>query len=156
KRGDVKQPGRLMSPGALKCVGGLSGGLEIGNPDNEGGRRAALAGWIADPRNMLTLRSIVNRVWHYHFGRGLVDTPNDFGRMGSLPTHPELLDWLAYWFLDHGESLKQLHRLIVTSATYRQCSSLPSEPGGQRERGKAGNLPPHPPTSPLSAQPRER
>src|SRR5205823_489648 len=123
KRGDVKQPGRLMSPGALKCVGGLSGGLEIGNPDNEGGRRAALAGWIADPRNMLTRRSIVNRVWHYHFGRGLVDTPNDFGRMGSLPTHPELLDWLVVTFRDGGGSFKGLHRQIVLSAVYRQSSA---------------------------------
>src|ERR1044071_10084324 len=72
---------------------------------------------------MLTRRSIVNRVWHYHFGRGLVETPNDFGHNGSLPTHPELLDWLSFWFSDHGESLKQLHRLIVTSATYRQSSA---------------------------------
>src|SRR5690606_31361860 len=69
-----------------------------------------------------TWRSIVNRIWHYHFGRGIVDTPNDFGRMGSPPTHPELLDWLALEFLDHGASLKWLHRTIVTSATYRQAS----------------------------------
>jgi hypothetical protein len=64
----------------------------------------------------------VNRIWHLHFGRGLVDTPNDFGRMGAEPTHPELLDWLAAWFRDHGGSLKSLHRLIVTSATYRQST----------------------------------
>src|SRR5205823_11378246 len=62
------------------------------------------------------------RVWHYHFGRGLVDTPNDFGHMGSKPSHPELLDWLAADFRDSGGSLKRLHRLIVTSATYRQSS----------------------------------
>jgi hypothetical protein len=87
--------------------------------------RAALARWITDEQNPLTWRSIVNRVWQYHFGRGLVDTPNDFGRMGQLPTHPELLDWLAVWFRDeaHG-SLKALHRLIVTSATYRQRSDI--------------------------------
>src|SRR6185503_16291976 len=76
-------------------------------------------------RNVLTWRSIVNRVWHYHFGRGLVDTPNDFGHMGGAPSHPELLDWLAVWFRDeaHG-SLKALHRLIVTSETYRQCTGV--------------------------------
>jgi len=68
-------------------------------------------------------RSIVNRIWHYHFGAGLVDTPNDFGRMGSQPTHPELLDWLAVEFLESGESLKKLHKLIVTSSVYRQSSA---------------------------------
>ena len=83
---------------------------KCGKVNQEGARRAALAHWLTDPKNMLTRRSIVNRVWQYHFGRGLVDTSNDFGHMGALPTHPELLDWLAYWFMDHGESLKELHR----------------------------------------------
>jgi hypothetical protein len=82
----------------------------------------ALADWVASPKNPLTWRSIVNRVWHYHFVRGIVDTPNDFGRMGSKPTHPELLDWLAVSFQEHDGSLKWLHRLIVTSAAYRQSS----------------------------------
>jgi hypothetical protein len=73
---------------------------------------------------LLTWRCIVNRVWHLHFGRGLVETPNDFGRMGSAPSHPELLDWLAVWFRDEAKgSLKELHRLIVTSAVYRQSSA---------------------------------
>ena len=89
---------------------------------NAGARRAALARWITDERNPLTWRSIVNRVWHYHFGRGIVDTPNDFGRRGSPPTHPELLDWLARGFLESGQSLKWLHKKILTSATYRQQS----------------------------------
>ena len=88
----------------------------------ESARRAALAKWLTDTNNLLTRRSIVNRVWHYHFGRGLVETPNDFGHMGALPSHPELLDWLAFWFLENGESFKKLHRLIVTSAAYRQGS----------------------------------
>ena len=122
RRGDVKRPGRLVPPGALSCVPGLDASLEVADPTEEATRRAALANWVTHPRNMLTRRSIVNRVWQYHFGRGVVDTPNDFGHMGSMPTHPELLDWLAFWFLDNGESLKRLHRLIVTSATYRQRS----------------------------------
>ena len=71
---------------------------------------------------MLTWRSIVNRVWHYHFGAGIVDTPNDFGHMGSQPTNPELLDWLAVDFRDSGGSFKKLHKLIVMSAVYRQAS----------------------------------
>jgi hypothetical protein len=74
------------------------------------------------PDHPLTWRSIVNRVWQYHFGRGLVDSPNDFGRMGKEPTHPELLDWLAAGFRDHGGSFKRLHRLLVTSSVYRQSS----------------------------------
>src|SRR5205814_1288651 len=90
---------------------------------SEGERRVALAKWLTDPRNPLTWRSIVNRAWQYHFGRGVVATPNDFGRMGQLPSHPELLDWLAAEFRDNGQSLKALHRLIVTSATYRQSSA---------------------------------
>ena len=92
-------------------------------PDHtEGDRRAALAQWITRPDHPLTWRSIVNRIWQHHFGRGLVDTPNDFVRMGKLPTHPELLDWLAVEFRDNGQSFKKLHQLIVTSATYQQSS----------------------------------
>jgi hypothetical protein len=122
KRGDVKQPGEEMRAGAVACVAGLEHYFDLPDAKNEGARRAALAHWITDPANPLTRRSIVNRVWHYHFGRGIVETPNDFGRMGSRPTHPELLDWLAGEFLSHGESFKWLHRLIVTSAVYRQES----------------------------------
>ena len=92
------------------------------NPDDEGSRRVALADWLAGPTNVLTWRSIANRLWHYHFGRGIVLTPNDFGRNGALPTHPELLDWLAATLRDHGQSQKALHRLIVSSAVYRQAS----------------------------------
>src|SRR5262249_23741452 len=102
----------------------------------EGERRAALARWLTDERNPLTWRSIVNRVWLYHFGRGIVDTPNDFGKMGQLPTHPELLDWLAAEFRDGGQSLKRLHRLIVTSATYRQVSATNPD-GSQIDAGNA-------------------
>src|SRR5262249_25956966 len=86
-------------------------------------RRAAVAQCLTDRANPLPGRSIVNRVWQYHFGRGIVETPNDFGKMGRLPTHPELLDWLAVEFRDGGQSLKRLHRLLVTSATYRQASA---------------------------------
>jgi hypothetical protein len=118
KRGDIRQPGSEAVPGALGCVAGLSSRFD--QPD-EGPRRADLARWITDPKNPLTWRSIVNRAWLAHFGRGLVDTPNDFGRMGSLPSHPELLDWLASTFQED-DSLRRLDRLIVTSATYRQAS----------------------------------
>jgi len=122
-RGNVRSQGALAVPGALSCVAPVSARFTVADPQDEGGRRAAMARWIADPQNMLTWRSIANRAWHYHFGSGLVDTPNDFGRMGSKPTHPELLDWLATWFRDDAKgSLKQLHRLIVTSAAYRRSS----------------------------------
>lgn len=90
-----------------------------------GGRRLSLALWIADPRNPLTARSIVNRVWHYHFGQGIVATPNNFGAGGKRPTHPELLDWMAREFIDHGWSLKWLHRLIMTSEAYRRSCQHP-------------------------------
>ena len=117
KRGDVEQPKAAMTPRGLSCV---ELPREFGDK-TEGERRLALADWLTHRDHPLTWRSAVNRVWHHHFGRGLVDTPNDFGRMGSLPTHPELLDWLAVEFRDSGGSLKVLHRLLVTSATYRQA-----------------------------------
>jgi mono/diheme cytochrome c family protein len=121
-RGSVTQPGEEVRPGALACLN-LPFAIDPATR-SEGNRRAALARWISDRRNPLTWRSIANRVWQYHFGRGLVDTPNDFGRMGEAPTHPELLDWLAVELRDGGQSLKKLHKLIVMSHTYRQTSAI--------------------------------
>ena len=121
-RGDITKPGETANAGTIACVQG-PGPLIIANPTDEGQRRAAIARWLTDRENGLVWRSIVNRVWHHHFGRGIMNTPNDFGRMGATPTHPELLDWLAVWFRDRGGSLKDLHRLIVTSETYRQSSA---------------------------------
>ena len=102
--------------------------FKLADPNDEGPRRAALADWLAGPDNPLTWRVIVNRVWHYHFGKGIVDTPNDFGKMGGVPSHPELLDWLAVEFRDGGGSLKKLHRLLVTSSTYRQAVAARRRP----------------------------
>jgi hypothetical protein len=122
-RGDIRRPGPVVAAGALTCLRNVQSRLDVPESAPEGERRAALARWLTRADNPLTWRSIVNRVWHYHFGRGLVETPNDFGRMGARPSHPELLDWLACHFRDGGGSLKDLHRLIVTSATYRQSSN---------------------------------
>jgi len=122
RRGDIHEPGKAAVPGTLSCIASLPARFAISPGDGESARRAALARWIVDPKNLLTWRSIVNRIWHYHFGRGLVATPNDFGRMGATPSHPELLDWLAATFLESGGSIKALHRLIVSSAVYRQSS----------------------------------
>ncbi len=122
-RGSIHTPGKLARPGALSCVDGLESRFTIARAEAEEDRRAALAHWLTDDRNVLLWRSIVNRVWHYHFGRGIVGTPNDFGRMGDRPSHPELLDWLAYEFRARGGSLKWLHRTIMTSSVYRQQSA---------------------------------
>jgi mono/diheme cytochrome c family protein len=124
KRGNVTDPGEDVGPGALSLLNaqGLACEFKVADKNNEGQRRAALADWIADPRNVLARRSIVNRLWHYHFGKGIVDSPNDFGYNGGRPTHPELLDWLALNFLENGESFKKFHKLLVTSAAYRQSS----------------------------------
>lgn len=127
RRGDINQPLAEAQPGALACVAGIEPVFQLEHPDDEGSRRAALARWLTARDNVLVWRSIVNRVWHYHFDRGIVDTPNDLGVMGGQPSHPELLDWLAVWFRDNGGSLKALHRLIVTSAVYRQSSLIDPE-----------------------------
>ena len=121
-RGNITEPGVEARPGALACVPGMRREFLIEDLNQEGLRRAELARWLSDPRCGLTWRSIVNRLWHYHFGRGLVATPDDFGHMGVKPTHPELLDWLAITLQDSGGSLKSLHRLMVTSAVYQQSS----------------------------------
>ncbi len=123
KRGDIKQPAEEVGPGSVRALSEQLRLPFVVAGGHESARRSALAKWITDKNNALTWRSIVNRVWQHHFGRGLVDTANDFGRMGARPTHPELLDALAVWFRDdaHG-SLKALHKLIVMSGTYRRSS----------------------------------
>jgi hypothetical protein len=124
RRGDIRQPIEEAAPGALSCVAGIPARFALAHPEDESSRRAALAKWITQSDNPLTWRSIVNRVWHYHFGRGICETPNDLGKMGAPPTHPELIDWLATTFRDdYAGSLKRLHRLIVTSSVYRQSSA---------------------------------
>ncbi len=122
KRGDVTKPGAVAEPGAVEAVAGLKAKFALKDANDEGQRRAALADWLAADANPLTWRVIVNRVWHHHFGKGIVDTPNDFGAMGGPPSHPELLDWLADDFRKTGGSLKTLHKLLVTSGTYRQAA----------------------------------
>lgn len=129
-RGSEKTPGPEVGPGTVGCLKNLKSRFDLGSDHDESERRAALAQWLTDEANVLTWRSIVNRVWHYHFGQGIVTTPNDFGRMGAPPTHPELLDWLATAFLKNGQSLKWLHREIVTSATYRQVSASRTDYAG--------------------------
>ncbi|HIG84375.1 MAG TPA: DUF1553 domain-containing protein [Verrucomicrobia bacterium] len=123
ERGDIHSPQEVATPGTLSCITGLPSRFQIPKEHNEGARRLALANWLSDPNNILTWRSIVNRVWHYHFGRGIVSTPNDFGKMGTAPTHPKLLDWLAVEFRNRGGSLKWLHKTIVLSTTYRQSTN---------------------------------
>jgi len=123
-RGDVEQPKGVVPPGGLAV---LDDALpltvpKVLPPTGTSGRRLALANWLTDPRHPLTARVFVNRVWMHHFGRGLVGTPGDFGRLGERPTHPELLDWLAADFVANGWGVKRLHRLVVTSAAYRQSS----------------------------------
>ena len=121
-RGNILDPGELAMPAGLAVLDDLAEQFKLPESHSEGQRRAAMADWISHPENPLTWRAIVNRVWQYHFGRGLCDTPNDLGRMGEEPTHTELLDWLAVHVRDNDGSLKDLHRLICTSATYRQTS----------------------------------
>ena len=131
QRGDFDKPRGVVMPGALSALTHEPARFSIHDPQHEASRRAALANWLVHPENVLTWRSVVNRVWQYHFGRGLCDTPSDFGRMGGVPSHVELLNWLAVWFRDDADgSLKQLHRLIVTSATYQQ-SSLHRDDGAE-------------------------
>jgi hypothetical protein len=118
-RGDPGSPRETVEPGGI----GVLGSLEIPPASPEQKRRIALASWIARPQNPLTARVMVNRLWHYHFGRGLVETPSDFGHNGGRPSHPELLDWLATELVRGDWSLKHVQRLILTSSAYQQSSA---------------------------------
>jgi hypothetical protein len=122
KRGDYRQPGEKVAPAGLRALAGLIGDFGLAFDAPEGRRREALARWLTDRRNPLTARVLVNRIWYHHFGRGIVETPSEFGFNGGRPSHPNLLDHLTARFMAGGWSLKDLHRLIVTSATYRQSS----------------------------------
>jgi uncharacterized protein DUF1549/uncharacterized protein DUF1553/F5/8 type C domain-containing protein/cytochrome c len=156
KRGDVMQRGEEVSPGALSRIPGISGETGWTPGQGEPERRLGLARWLADPKNPLTARVMVNRLWHYHFGRGIVGTPSDFGHNGEKPTHPELLNWLAVELMNGGKgewgngseraplphsapkgapwSIKKMHRLMVTSYTYRQSSAVSNPQSAIRNR----------------------
>lgn len=125
-RGDFRQPGQAVAPRGIAAVSGVSPDWGLAEDSPEGDRRKALARWISAAENPLTARVIVNRLWGYHFGAGLVRTPSDFGFQGGMPSHPELLDWLAGQLVHPADgpawSLKRIQRLIVLSAAYRQSS----------------------------------
>ena len=122
RRGDFMSPGRVVPTGIPKIFG-PDAPFNLPEPTPRStGYRLAFACWLVHPNHPLTARVMVNRIWQYHFGRGIVATPDDFGSQGARPTHPELLDWLATEFIEGGWSIKRLHRLIMTSATYRQSS----------------------------------
>jgi len=127
-RGEPDQPRENVLPAALTVVS-PPGERHVFTPDDElvptSGRRLAFARWLTSGQHPLVARVTVNRVWMHHFGRGLVATPGDFGKLGARPTHPELLDWLADEFMAQGWSLKQLHRVILKSTAWRQAASQP-------------------------------
>jgi hypothetical protein len=120
--GDYHKPAEEVQPGFPKFLGATEPAIEPLAASS--GRRSALAAWLSRGDHPLTARVMVNRLWQHHFGAGIVATPNDFGAMGAPPSHPELLDWLAVEFVEQGWSLKAMHRLMVTSAAYRQSSRV--------------------------------
>lgn len=128
-RGNPAMRGAIVPRGFPKIVSGLNARL----PGPEQSGRLELARWLTHPHHPLTSRVIVNRVWHWHFGQGLVRSPDNFGLRGEKPTHPELLDWLANWFVDNGWSLKKLHALICTSHAYRRASRTGAAVGSDPE-----------------------
>ena len=123
--GNYSAPREKVEPGFLTLLDAKPARVEPGTDST--GRRTALAKWLTEPGNPLTARVMVNRLWHYHFGRGIAGTPSDFGIMGERPTHPELLDWLASEFVKQGWSMKRMHKLMMMSAVYRQSSDFRKE-----------------------------
>jgi hypothetical protein len=133
QRGNPHAPGAKVQPGFPEVLGFADPVIPSPSPGaRSSGRRIVLARWIASPENPLTARVLANRIWQHHFGRGIVATPNDFGKFGTPPTHPELLDWLACELIEGGWRWKRMHRLILTSQTYRQ-SSKANEAGLERD-----------------------
>ena len=140
RRGNVHAPGVLVQPGfpeVLQSPGAAS--LKTNSPNSESsGRRLALARWLTRVDHPLAARVLVNRLWHYHFGAGIVATLGNFGHSGSLPTHPELLDWLAVDLAENGWKIKRLHRMILLSSAYRQSSRRPSATASLKPPDSAG------------------
>ncbi|HEY2413636.1 MAG TPA: DUF1553 domain-containing protein [Pirellulaceae bacterium] len=140
-RGDVNQTRQEVEPGELSVLAARDAKSQIPNPKSQidcaiptddpavptSGRRLAYARWLTSGEQPLVPRVLVNRIWMHHFGRGIVATPADFGQLGARPTHPELLDWLASRFIDDGWELKRFHRLLMSSAAYRQLSRRTDE-----------------------------
>jgi hypothetical protein len=124
ERGDAQRKGEHVVPASISTLSNAAQGYELSADAREQERRLALARWLVAGDNPLTPRVIANRLWQFHFGTGIVATPNDFGYMGERPTHPELLDWLAKRLIDDGWHLKPLHKLIVMSQAYRQASTF--------------------------------
>ena len=140
-RGDAGSPAAEVHPGVLQVLDPSGKATRLDVPAapagrQSTGRRRALAGWIARPENPLTARVMANRIWQHHFGQGIVRTPNDFGRAGSGPSHPALLDWLASEFIEQGWSIKEMHRRIMVSNTYRMSSRIEN---GQAQLADPGN-----------------
>jgi hypothetical protein len=128
QRGAVESPGPRVKAGVPEAltVGVTDLDKPAGTKGETSGFRLAFAQWLTSPKHPLTARVMVNRVWQHHFGVGIVETPENFGKMGAAPTHPELLDWMSVHFVENGWSIKKLHRLIMTSTAYRQSSRQPS------------------------------
>lgn len=127
--GSIESPGEKVTPGVLSAVHGSNDVAKPTSfnsiPNKLKGKRLAFANWVASPENTLTARVIVNRIWQQHFSKGIVATPNSFGKMGAKPTHPELLDFLATWFVENGWSIKKLHKFIMLSQTYQKSYEHP-------------------------------
>ncbi|MEO7652544.1 MAG: DUF1549 and DUF1553 domain-containing protein, partial [Bryobacteraceae bacterium] len=123
--GNVQSPSEAVTPGLVSAVARYGALPEPEVPAAVEGRRSTLANWVASPANPLTARVMVNRIWQYHFGRGIAADSNNFGKMGRKPAHPELLDWLAAYFIDHGWSVKAVHRVILLSDVYQRASAHP-------------------------------
>ncbi len=131
--GALEAPGEVVTPGVLTAVTHWAKNADGTFTEHPDGRRLKLAQWLVSRENPLTARVMVNRIWQYHFGKGIVKSSNNFGKMGDKPTHPELLDWLARYFVEHGWSIKEMHRLIMRSYVYQQ-GFMPKNPELTRQR----------------------
>src|SRR5262249_45207651 len=141
RRGDAQMIGEPVEPGvpSVLKVGLSEYKVTPAGPDSTG-RRLALARWLTQPNHPLTARVAVNRIWMHHFGRGIVASASNFGHLATPPSHPELLDWLATEFVARGWSVKSMHRLIMTSAAYRQSSQVDASSSADPENILLGRM----------------